>query len=307
MIEPELATLIDSGIERIFATMRHHAPIMADKTCRWAETLAGTGTPADYFKQIRGFPFLLIPWWVEKSLGRNPDPALQADLVYSSMNGYYFIRMMDNIMDGHATVEPQILPAAAFFHTESVGVFNPLFPADHPFWEAFRQTWYGSAEITVQDRLLDDKDEAAFRSIVSRKVGAAKIPLLAICHLRQRPDLIGAWSHFIDQFGMWHLFEEDLFDWHTDLLNQTRTHFLCEADRRKRPGESIEAWALREGVQWGVDTLHRWMPEADQAAGSLNSPDAVAYLSTRADHLDRRVEKLTSGMKALSSLLAEGN
>jgi hypothetical protein len=303
MIEPELAQIIDHSVERLFSTMRRYAPVMAEKSSRWAQQLAVVGTAADYFKHILGFPVIQIPWWVEKALGLTPDPTLQAELVYSSINGYYFIRLVDNIMDGHTTIEPEILPAAALFHTESVGIYNPFFPADHPFWAAFKRAWYASAEVTLQDHLLEDKDEGAFLAISSRKVNAAKIPLLAICHLRGRPDLIEPWSNFIDRFGMWHLFEEDLFDWHIDLSNQTRTYFLCEAERQKLPGETVEAWALREGFPWGLDVLRRWMPEVRQAANALGSPDAAGYLAERSAYLARRAEKLQAGISTLRALI----
>jgi hypothetical protein len=303
MIDPDLSRLIESAVERVFITMQQDAPTMAGEVRRWAKSLPRTDSASDYYKHVLGFPFLLIPWWVETSLGLQPDLSVQADLAYVSINGYYFIRMMDNIMDGHVSIERDIMPALAFFSAEWTATLMRSFPADHPFWTAYRQVWYRSAEFTVQDALAKDKTEAMFRAMSGRKVNAAKIPLLAICHLRQRPDLIETWSDFIDRFGMWHLFEEDLFDWHTDLSGGVNTYFLCEASRRKRPDEAIEAWVLREGFGWGIDTLDRWLPDVEQAARLLDCADVLQYLSMRVDTLKQRTDKLDAGMAALRKLI----
>ena len=71
--------------------------------------LAGSDASADYFCKPHAFPMLQLPWWLERTLRPAPDLALQRDLARSTMCGYYYIRMIDNVMDGHATVEPGLL------------------------------------------------------------------------------------------------------------------------------------------------------------------------------------------------------
>src|SRR6185369_11102253 len=121
-----------------------------------------------------GFPLLRLPWWLEKTLRPQPVLTFQADLVYSSMNGYYYIRLLDNVMDGHATVEHRLLPAAGFFHSQFQISYQPYFGSAHPFWNFFKQTWFQSAEVTLRDAALVDVDLPHFRQIASQKVCAGK-------------------------------------------------------------------------------------------------------------------------------------
>src|SRR5262245_53193657 len=101
--------MLSSSIARMLSTLRATSPFLAERTEVWTKRLSQTDKPEDYFKHPLAFPALLFPWWVECAFSNAPDMPFQTDLMYSSVNGYYFIRMIDNVVDGHSDQEPRIL------------------------------------------------------------------------------------------------------------------------------------------------------------------------------------------------------
>jgi len=101
--------------------------------------LSCSNQPEEYFKHPRSFPILLLPWWLEKTLHPCPDAAFQLDLVRSTINGYYYIRLIDNLMDGHATVELKLLPASFLLYAIPDGI-PTSFPPNHAFWDLLATT-----------------------------------------------------------------------------------------------------------------------------------------------------------------------
>ena len=289
---PQLSHIISNAVTRLHTEIKLAAPFMARQVIPWIKHLAGAHLPASYFTHPLAFPSLLLPWWVEKPLAPAPTAALQADLAYSTINGYYHIRLIDNLMDGHATVERQLLPALNFFHTQFQSSYRPYFDHSHPFWPLFNAVWFRSAEAAMQDAGLTTIDRHQFEQIAAQKVCAAKIPAAAVCYYHNRPNSIEPWSDFIDRFGGWHQFYNDLFDWHKDLTNHTPTYFLSEANRHKRANESILGWVARRGFAWGVHTLQTQMVDLKTLAQNLHSPDAVNYLNASQSMLLHPNDKL---------------
>jgi hypothetical protein len=304
MNDPQLDDLLTGATARLRSEMSQAAPRMADQVWDWMRQLGASDRPEDYFQKPVAFPLFRLPWWLEKTLRPNPSLAFQADLVYSTMNGYYYIRLLDNLMDGHATVELKLLPAAGFFHTQFQMAYQRYFEREHPFWDFFARTWFHSAEVTWQDAQLESVDEAQFRKIASQKVCAAQIPLTAVSYRCERADLIGPWSRFLDALGGWHQMWNDVFDWNKDLRHHTHTYFLTEAERRKRPDEGVAAWVVREGFGWGVSVLQTGMRELREWGASLNSPDLLAYLDQREAMFLQQREEVAEGLHHLSKLAA---
>ena len=107
----------------------------------------------------------------------------------------------------------------------------------------------------------------------------------------------------VDLLGGWHQFLNDLFDWHKDLSRQTTTYFLSEAERRRNPDELVVSWVAREGFAWGIDQAQEWMSRLKAKAEALDSPDLLAYLTTRESMLLAQQEKLASGLQSLAKLV----
>lgn len=306
MYDPQISELISGAVSRLQADMQQSAPVMAQHTWRWMHYLAGTSQVANYFMHPQAFPSLLLPWWLEKSLGQEPNLCLQTDIVYSTINGYYAIRLIDNLMDGHATVELTLLPALNFFQTQFQSAYRPHFVAGHAFWDFFNATWFHSAEVTLQDTTLTNLNITQFEQIAAQKTCAAKIPLAAVCYHYERPELIEPWSRWVDRFGCWHQLLNDCFGWHRDTASQTSTYFLAEAERRRQPDEPIVGWVAREGFTWAIETSQAWMSTLKTLAGELGSPDLLTYLETRETMLHQQQEEVAAGLQNLARLLAAG-
>jgi hypothetical protein len=302
--DPQQRRLITAAISRLHAELAEAAPVLAQHVSRWMQHLAGGTEPATYFTHPQAFPALLLPWWLEKCLGHSQNLPFQANLAYSTINGYYAIRLADNLMDGHATVELQLLPALNFFQTQFQAAYHPYFAAGHPFWRFFKTTWIHSAEVSFQDALLTDWEAAQFEQVAAQKTCAAKIPLAAVCYRYEQPDLIETWSRCVDLFGCWHQLLNDLFGWQRDYSSGIQTYFLAEAERRRLPDEPVVAWIAREGFAWALETAQGWMPALKILAQELHSPDLLAYLEIREGMLQKQADEVAAGLETLAQITA---
>lgn len=303
-MDSSLQQLIATAVDRVGGALLAATPRMAQPVAEWMRALSGGQPPAAYFTHPLAFPTLMLPWWLEQSLGGDPEPVLQSDLAYSSVNGYYFIRMIDNVMDGEATVEVKLLPALAFFHTEFQAVYQSRFPPSHPFWPLFRQVWFGTAEAAVADAWLTDITHAMFEQASAHKVRAALIPLAAVCLHHGRPELIEPWSEFVYRMGKWHQMLNDTFDWHKDSRHGNMTYFLSEAQRRRHASESAAEWIVRAGFREACETLGRWMQEVQDHAARLRCPPLEHYLAQRSAQFERRAREAQAGLAGLAQLAA---
>lgn len=301
--DPALKRLIEGAVSRL---EKETPPYMARQLGPWLRELAGQAEISGYFTHPLAFPTLLFPRWLEKICAESPDPAFQADLVYSTINGYYFIRLIDNLMDNQATTELQLLPALAFFHTQFQAAYRPHFAAAHPFWRFFTATWLHSAEVTMQDAGLTEIDEDQFWRIAAQKTCAAKIPVAAVAYYYDRPDLIEDWTGLVDLFGGWHRLFNDLFDWHRDYARQTPSYFLSEGRRRKQPAEPMAAWVAREGFAWAAQQLEAQMTAMQEQAARLHSPELLRYLEEREAMCHQQQEKAARGLATLARILTAG-
>jgi hypothetical protein len=304
MYDPSLSQLISQAVSRLNTDLALAAPFMAGQLSGWFEQLSGSRPPEDYFKHPLAFPSLLLPWWAETAITRPPDLAFQANLIYSTINGYYYIRLIDNLMDGHATIELKLLPALNFFHTQFQLAYQRYFAAGHPFWPHFTRIWFRSGEAAMQDAALTELDETRFTQVAAQKICAANIPLVAVCYRYDRPDLMPAWSSLVDLLGYWHQLHNDLFDWYRDHSRQNQTYFLSEAERRRQPGEPVAGWVAREGFDWAIQKLLAWLERLRQQAAQLGSEPLVAYLDTRETLLIEQKEKASAGLQSLARLAA---
>jgi hypothetical protein len=304
MYDTELQDTITAAIARIEARMAEAVPFMAKRIGVWMRGLSGSTQPADYFLHPLAFPMLLLPWWVEKACRSDPDLPFQSDLAYSTLCGYYYIRTIDNAMDGDVDVDLELLPALSFFHSQFQFAYQRYFPASHPFWNSFHDIWWCGAEAAMHDASLRNSSRAQFMQVAAQKVCAAKIPVAGVCHRNGRPDMMDAWFQVVDLLGCWHQMLNDLLDWHKDMGHHNQTYFLSEAGRRRAAGEPVSTWVIREGFAWGCDLLHTWMAELVEMAQRLPSADLLAYLETREAMFSEREAQVQAGFQNMSRLLA---
>lgn len=298
-----LKPLASHAIDQLLSDMRNYAPSMAVRAESWMSGLTKTGVAADYFQHPLAFPMLLLPCWVEESIRGQVDADFQADLVYSSVSGYYFIRMIDNVMDEDSELERALLPMAGFFHAQATTTYYRYFEHQHSFWGHFRYWNTQSAELAIEDSAQDVIDLETFQRIAGKKVVAGKIPIAAVLAHYGQLDHMLVWEHFYDKLSCWHQMFNDVLSWHKDLQYKSPSYFLSEAHQHKYEHETVLAWLLREGFAWGLKTLHQWLDELFELADMLNSSYLKTYLANREHLLKSQQIDFTSSITAMSQLI----
>jgi hypothetical protein len=290
--DDELRKLASDACARIEAELNRRAPFLGQRISNWMAHLSPTGKAPEYFLQSRSFPLLHLPWWAAKSFAAEPDLTFLADVIYSTINGYYFIRLLDNLMDDHGTIESNILPGTAFFHTEFQAVYQKYFEASHPFWEIFRSAWFSASDAVTREVHLDSIDDARFEQVTVAKLAAARIPVAAVAFRYNAGHRLRHWEEFTLALARFAQMEDDLSDWYDDLHNRKTSRFLTKASRQK-DFDSIEAWVICEGFQQEMENLERELPALRRVAHCLASPDVVRYLDGRETMF--KIQKLKVG------------
>lgn len=295
-----LQELTRASVARLESRLRRHAPALARSAGGWMRSLAGDNEPARYFLHPRAFPAVLLPWLAEEAIRRRPSRSFQGDVAYSTVAGYYFVRLVDDLMDGEA-VAPALVPLLIVLHSEFEQAYHRHFPAGHPFWDALNRGAYQAAETASRDAREQRIARKHFLATSARKVAGAKIPLAAVCHRYDRADLLQPWSAFVDALGRWHQMLNDMLGWSRDLQRGTATYFLSEAAAHAGSG-GIAEWVIGDGYRWGMHELGGWMSELQAQAAALDSPQLVSYLEGRERAVEAAWNELSSAMAPLQRL-----
>jgi hypothetical protein len=298
----ELRNLVRRAVARMERRLHEGAPTLSVHAMAWVRSLSGGGPPETYFMHQRAFPMLLLPWWLESGIRGAPDRPFHGDVVYSTVTGYYFVRMIDDLMDRETPPEPPVLPAMIFFHTEFQLTYQRWFAQADPFWSALAAASLAAAETASQDTGLLGIDREQFVAISARKIAGAKIPIAAVCHRYGRPDLLGPWSRFVDVLGCWHQMLNDIQGWSRDLERGRRTYFLSEAASRAGGSASVAEWVIEDGLRWGFAQLDGWMDKLLAVGGELDCRPLVVYLERRRADLAAERRSLASSAPALRRL-----
>ena len=296
ILEPD--DLARDAVERLTETLRTGTPGLAVAAMAWMASLSA-GRPEDYFTHPEAFPMLQLPWWLQESIVGAAEDGFQLDLAYSSVCGYYFVRMIDDLMDGDANPAPAAMPAMIVFHTEFEGAYRSRFAPDDAFWSAFRRFSFEAAETASVDADLDSVDLDQFLRISARKIAGAKIPIAAVCQRHDRADLLDHWCRLTDRLGRWHQMRNDVLGWASDSNRGQATYFLSEAARRA-PAEPVVQWLARDGFAWARKRLDVWMDDLLAAATRLGSPALVAYLEQRRVATSTAWEQTAADLAALT-------
>ena len=301
MLDRPLSECMDRAIARL-PDICANAPAAASALVGWVSRLSRTGRPRDYFDGPRAVLFLL-PWWLEKRIRPTPDLAFQERLVESTINAYYFVRMIDTVMDEQAEEERRLLPLLALFHANFGRAYSRLFPPGDPFWGYFDSYWSSVAEAAICEKRLTRLSAGDFTQVAARKTSGVKIPLAALCCRYDRLDLLEPWCAFYDAFAAWQQMVDDIFDWMRDLQHGNPSFFLSEGDRQKREGESIAGWVIRRGFDWGTDRAAAIMTDVQERAEGLGSGELVRFLEYRNAEMHRLAGDLKRHLQDLTVLV----
>ncbi len=304
-MEPETRDFLENALARTLEDMRQQFPAALPLVLPWLDRLSRGKGPIGRFLEPLMFPLFEPPFWVEASSGHDRDEDFLGNLTVSTLNGYYFLRLIDEVMDGHSSKEKTFLSVSAFFHTKFQSSYLRFFPSGHPFWEEFTAIWFRTNEVTIAEKRSAPLTEEDFVAISANKLAALKIPVLAACYHFGQEGKISSWIHFCDSLGQFFQMLDDACDWRTDLIDGQPSFFLAEAERHRSQGESIEAWILRVGLPWAKRWLHQKMSTLETSAEALGSKPAERYLRDLQKRLEEQWDLWSLGLEELGKLARE--
>ena len=300
MTPGDLAGITARAERRLRSDMGQLAPFLAPRLSSWIDDLLEGRSLAAGFLAPTAFPVVGIAWWAEEAVG-SVDPERQEDLAASSMAGYLFIRLIDNLMDGDGPGDVGLLPGLGFFSTVFVRPYRRWFPGSHPFWPYLEDVWVGAADLTARDAAFSHVDLERFHTVSARKTAAARIPVAATFHLHGRVDRLEEWEGFLDSFGRFHQLHNDLLSWRRDVATGTATYLLSMAGEG-RSDDAVAEWLLAEGLESTFATLQSTMADLVAIASSLGSPGLVRYVDRRRERLDDDARAAAAGAAAWREL-----
>jgi hypothetical protein len=299
---PEFVQIAEQAVGRSLDAWASGSPSLAAHVSTWIARFSDLVEPARYFTQAYSLPVLAFPWWLEKRIRGQADVEFQADLMFSTVSGYYFTRMLDDIMDGHE-VPPAAVPALYSFSKQLVEPYYKYFPAPHSFWREFDRLLMRTVEAASAEVTLQQIDESAFLAVSARKPTAALIPVAAVCFRCERADLLQLWSDFFTLYSRWHQMNDDLVDWRVDHQSGNHTWLLCEAERRRAHDEPVSLWMGREGYEWTRGLMNSWMDDMMAAAHALDTPELTLYLEMRKRAFSCYIDRMIGTAAAYARLL----
>lgn len=302
---PGLVAATAMAQERLEQQALSLAPRLGARLTAWMRRLAPEGRAEAYFLHPEAFPSLLLAWLFEEAIAGKPAGQEARELVYSSMSGYYAIRLIDNVMDGDAVDEIGLLPATAFLHLQFERHYHKYFDVGHVFWRQFDADWTGAAEAAIEDAALTEIDRNQFEAVSARKVLAGRIPMASVAQRLLGGPVPADWEQIFSLLSRFHQMRNDLFDWQRDDVRGASTYFLNQARQRLQPQELVSGWLAREGFDWGSGLLIEWLEEALEIADRMHAPDLTAYLARRRRDLAAAIETVKPGLAILAALATQ--
>ena len=295
--DPVLSEALAAAFARFHANLNEALPQTATHIQKW---LHGVPTRPDHALGARAFPHLLLPYWLSPPEERAVDLGFQTDVLYSSIIGYYAIRLCDNIADGDGGIElSKLAPCTLFFDSQAMRIYMKYFSVGHGFWPLFDVVCAQQAEASAADSFLTDIDASTFARLSARKFTGAKIPASAALYRYLGPEAaVEPWLDFIDRLGDFAQFSNDFFDWRRDAINGIVTYFSSEA-RRRAPDDDLTSWVLRDGFNWGAAELKARFQTVRTLAADLGNKEVLNWTETRGRRLDADIQKLGSGLELM--------
>lgn len=292
-LSPPLQAVVQAAQDGISTGLGRHFGVDSGPV-RWLQERFGRSL-ADVFGDPESYPLVQMPWWAGG--GREPVPGFFAELTRSSMTGYLFIRLIDDVADGDHEGSIEVLPALSYFHREFERPYHHWFPSGHSFWQTFDSIWFGAARASIIDLRLTRVTREDFEAVSARKTSGALIPVAAVLTLLDRADELGAWESFITAFGRWHQFQNDLLGARDDLAGGNATFVLTEASRRS---EAVPVgWLWTDGLDWSEAELDAFARPVQRLAAELNCPPVTRYVEARVQAWRERFGRVRTGLSAV--------
>ena len=292
-------SLIRGALDTVMAVLER-APLATDRVRSWLGTLGPSGNPDERFTHRHTFPMLALPWWAEATIRGEVDAVYQREVITSTISGYLFIRLLDDVMDRDPRAAPKLLPLAGLLHTMFERPYHRHFGPESEFWRHFDAAWAESANAAIGDAAQANLDEGAFQAIAARKLAAVKILVTAVCFRYGRADLVSDWTELCALISRHEQLFDDMLDWHRDAEAARPSWFLSEAERRC-PSNPTQ-WLVEHGLHWAQSQLERLREDIRVMARLLECTAIEPWLDDRQALITELVTALEPGMAALAMI-----
>ncbi|MGV8839822.1 MAG: hypothetical protein ACWA6X_05910 [Bauldia sp.] len=226
----------------------------------------------------RSFPALLLPFWVAPEW-RDDDQRFWLDLTGSTLHGYLFLRLIDDVTDGdRGDSLRRLLPLAGYFSSRFQELYHNHFSSSDPFWHYFRSFWATQAIVSTEDSLSTSISRDRFLHVSSLKSSASKIPAAAAALRHGKEDRLALWLSTIDQLGALQQFANDFFGCYHDLEHGIDTFVLSIYRQESTNEETLADWLLTHGFAWGVSELRSHLAILDSGSKVLKSIEFSSWL-----------------------------
>lgn len=290
----------ERATQHLLDTIQRDLGTAGSYLCDWLTELVGETGIAAAFLARRSHPLAHLPVWAADSADGVANEDLVEDLAYSSMNGYFFIRLIDDVMDADALGgEARLLPGLALLHTEFADVYHRMFPRNHPFWDLYRREWMGTAEAAISDAHAEAIDHEFFSQVTARKTRALLIPVAATLYLLDRDDLIEPWARVIRPFGAWQQYYNDFFGWTKDASHGAETLILSESRRESVDRHASTRWIWKHGVEWSRGVLGGFEVATRRATDDVVSKGLDEYFDWRFAEAARRLDMVEGAIQTI--------
>lgn len=305
MTDAVLRACLRVAADRFFDHLQQALPRAAPLLLRYLKRVPAGPQTVDICLAVRSFPAFSMPAWLLSEARQHDETGFLTDLGYSTLNGYYGVRLIDNIADGDGPPELKgLLPAAGYFFSEFEAPYRAYFGAEHPFWPVFRGALAEQADAAASEAHLGDITRALFLAVSAHKFAAAKGPLAAAAYRVGREAELGEWFGFIDLLGAHAQLINDLFDWHHDALTGTASFVQSEYHRQCPDGPELARWMVAGGFDWAVSELETLADALQRRAAGLG-PDCIAWLMRRQVALTDDLARGRAGLRLVEILAKE--
>lgn len=273
---------VRQAIERLTGSLSAAAPTLSREFWSWILAESPQGDVESYFLHPDRFPFLTLPYWIMGREDGEGHRSFLADLTRSSVSGYCYLRLLDDLLDEAGSHAVPLLPASQFLQLEFLAPYWDRFPPGSDVRDFVGQTWIASAEWAFRDARLTDIEESDFLDVCSRKMSATRIPVFATCRFAGVNDrATEQWLDLVDALAAFEQFIDDFFDWHIDLQAGRTSYLLSEAARRTASRDAQVQWLLSDGMDWARSQLAVLSERVRAVALALESKDVQEHLAAR--------------------------
>lgn len=297
--DPPFDAIVEAAADRLTAVLKRETPSLGSRVLPWLGELSRTGRLVDYFTNPRRFPILLLPWWAVEDTPSRDDRQFHEDVALSTMSGYCYIRLLDDLMDRRGVPGLDLLPAAGVFHLEFQSAYQRHFAPDSPFWDTFRTRWLQGADATHAPATID---AAGLEARAEANLGPALIPITAACLHAGVPERIERWRPVILELARLEQFLDDVVDWQDDHERGQPNLLLAEWTAKAPSGEPALSWVVREGYVWGLETARARLSAAVGLVEPLGSQGLLRYLADRTSLVDELTRETGPGLRQLAEL-----